>query len=257
MILDKIFYTVIGWLNFSSKTTPLGQKNLRHMDNGILQCSQYILALSQDKAELSEVNTLVQDVSLDVDTGILKVILKNGTVNTYDLAIEKVVINFDITDDNQLILTLADGTQKVIDLARFVYSVDSTATVTMEIKNRTITANIVDGSITVNKLESSIMSTIRQYTLDAQAAETSAQRHNINSQSWAVGGTGTREGEDEDNSLAYSIKSKEQADRAASYADLSFPEFSLDVTTGHLICQQGKNVTVSINEHYHVVMEVA
>lgn len=256
MILDKIFYAVIGWLDFPSKSTSLGQKNLRYMDNGILQCSQYILALSQDKAELSDVNTLVQDVSLDVDTGILTVMLKNGTVHTYDLAIEKVVVNFDITDDNQLVLTLADGTQKTIDLTRFVYSVDSTTTVSMEIKNRTIMANIVDGSITLNKLESSIMETIRQYTLDAQAAEASAKKHNINSKSWAVGKTGTRDGEEIDNSEYYSIKSKEQADRAESYAELSFPEFLLDTSTGHLICHQGKNIIILVNDKHHVIVEV-
>ena len=257
MILDKIFYTVIGWLNFPSKSTALGQKNLRYMDNGILQCAQYILALSQDKAKVSDINTMVQNVTLDVDTGILTVMLKNGTINTYDLAIEKVVINFNITDDNQLILTLADGTQKIIDLTRFVYSVSSTSTISMEIKDRTITANIVDGSITIDKLESSIISTIRQYALDAQAAESSAQKHDINSKSWATGGTGSREGEDVDNSKFYSIEAKTQADRAAAYAELSFPEFTLDTSTGHLICQQGKNVTVLIDKNYHVIMEVA
>ena len=89
MRLDNIFYTIVGWLNFPDKSTPLGKKNLRHMDSGILQCAQHILSLSQDKAELSEVNTMVQDVTLDVDTGILTVKLKNGTTKTYDLAIER------------------------------------------------------------------------------------------------------------------------------------------------------------------------
>ena len=90
MILDKIFYTVIGWLNFPSISTPLGQKNLRHMDNGILQCAQYIIALSQDKAEKTDINKMVQSVALDEDTGVLTVTLKDGTVTTYDLAIETV-----------------------------------------------------------------------------------------------------------------------------------------------------------------------
>lgn len=64
MRLDSIFYTIVGWLNFPDKSTPLGKRNLRHMDSGILQCAQHILSLSQDKAELSEVNTMVQDVTL-------------------------------------------------------------------------------------------------------------------------------------------------------------------------------------------------
>lgn len=257
MILSNIFYTVIGWLNFPDTTTPLGQTNLRHMDNGILQCAQYILTLSQDKAELTDVNTMVQDVTLDVDTGIMTVTLKNGTVTTYDLAIEKVVVNFDINDDNELVLTLADGTQKVIDLTRFVYSVDSTATVAMSISDRTITANIVDGSITLDKLESSVMTTLRQYMLDAQAAAASAELYYTAAESWAVGGTASRNGEDTDNSKYYSEQAAASASQAAVYADLVVPEFYLEDVSGHLYCVQGKGITVSVNDNSHVIVEVA
>jgi GH25 family lysozyme M1 (1,4-beta-N-acetylmuramidase) len=44
--------------------------------------------------------------------------------------------------DKSTINTLADDAQKVIDLTRFVYSVDCTATVAMQIQGRTITATI-------------------------------------------------------------------------------------------------------------------
>lgn len=257
MRLDSIFYTIVGWLNFPDKSTPLGKKNLRHMDSGILQCAQHILSLSQDKAELSEVNTMVQDVTMDVDTGILTVRQKNGTTKTYDLAIEKVVVNFHITDDNELVLELADGTETIIDLTRFVYSVDSTATISMKISDRTITAEVVDGSITLSKLEQSVMTTIRQYMLDAQTAATSSEKYYIASKSWAVGGTSSRDNEDNDNSKWYSEKAKMEADRAASFSELTFPEFSLDNGTGHLMCKQGKNVTFSLNSNNHVIVEVA
>lgn len=257
MKLTDIFYTIVGWLNFPDTSTPLGQKNMRHMDNGILQCAQYILSLSQDKAEVSEVNTLVQNVTVDVQTGILTVTLKNGTVTTYDLAIEKVVVNFTINDDNELVLELADGEQIVIDLTRFVYSVASTATISMQISDRTITANVVDGSITLDKLEQSVMSTLRQYMLDAQTAATSAEQYYTGSQSWAVGGTGSRDGEDTNNSKYYSQLAKNEADRAESYSELTFPTFSLNTDTGHLMCTQGKNVTISVDSNSHVIVEVA
>lgn len=257
MKLSEIFYTLVGWLNFPDKSTPLGQKNLRHMDNGILQCAQYILSLSQDKAEKTEVDTLVQNVTVDTQTGILTVSLKNGTVTTYDLAIEKVVVNFSVNDNNELVLELADGEQIVIDLTRFVYSVASTATVSMQITNRTITAQVVDGSITLDKLEQSVMSTLRQYMLDAQAAATSAEQYYTASRSWAVGGTASRDGEDTDNSMYYSQIAKQEADRAESYSELTFPEFEINNTTGHLWCTQGKNVTVSVDENNHVIVEVA
>ena len=255
MILDKIFYTIIGWLNLPDKSTPLGQKNLCHMDNGILQCAQYILTLSQDKAEVSEVNTMVQNVTLDADTGILTVTLKNGTITTYDLAIEKVVTNFMIDDDNNLVLTLADGTRQIIDLTRFVYSVGSTATISMSINNRQITASVADGSITLDKLEASVMSTLRQYMLDAQTAAEFSERYYTASKSWAVGGTASRDGEDLDNSKYYSELAKSEADRAAAFSDLTFPEFSIN--TGHFLCLQGKNVTFFVDSNNHTIVEVA
>ncbi len=257
MKLANIFYAVIGWLDFPSVSTPVCQRNLRHMDNGILQCAQYILALSQDKAEKSDMDTMVQSITLDPKSGILTVTQRNGSAKTYDLAIEKVVANFYITDDNELVLILDDGTEQTIDLTRFVYDVDSTATISMQIKNRVITAEIIDGSVTMDKLEKSIMQTLRQYMLDAQAAAEAASRHNVAAESWAHGATGARPGEATDNSKYYSEIAKMESDKAASYAEMTFPEFFLDFSDGHLYCKQGKNVEFYIDGNGHLIVEVA
>ena len=99
--------------------------------------------------------------------------------------------------------------------------------------------------------------TIRQYMLDAQTAATSSEQYYIASKSWAVGGTSSRDNEDIDNSKWYSEKAKTEADRAASFSELTFPEFFLDNGTGHLICKQGKNVTFLIDSNNHVIVEVA
>ena len=255
MILSSIYYTLIGWLNYPSTSTPLGQRNLRHMDEGILQNAQNIVALSQDKAEASEVQTMVQSISMDADTGIMTVTYKNGSVDTYDLAIEKVVVNFRITDDNVLILELADGTQQNIDLIRFVNTVNSSNTISMTMRNRVITAEVIDGSITEAKLDATIMAAIREYTQNAQIAADSAATHDEGAQSWAVGGTGAREDEDTDNSKYYSKKAKEYADNAASYANILLPEFYVNTTTGHLWVKEGNNVSVYV-ENAHLIVEV-
>ncbi|PJJ27810.1 hypothetical protein [Lacrimispora celerecrescens] len=164
------YYYITDWKNEPSQETPINRTNLLKIENGIKEADNRIVQLDAKKAEQALVNTLVKEITLDTDTGILTVTQQNGTVTTYDLAIEKVVANFDINDDNELVLTLADGTQKVIDLTRFVYSVDSTSTIAMKILNRTITAEIVDGSVTMAKLDASIQMELRQYMLDAQAA---------------------------------------------------------------------------------------
>lgn len=255
MILSSIYYTLIGWLNYPSTATPLGQRNLRHMDEGILQNTQNIVALSQDKAEASEVNTMVQSVTMDPDSGILTVTYKNGSVSTYDLAIEKVVTNFRIGDDNVLILQLADGTQQNVNLERFVNSVASTDTVAMSMANRVITANVIDGSITEEKLEQSIMGNIRTYSQNAQIAMDSAATHDEGAQSWAKGGTGSREDEDTDNSKYYSERAQEYAANAASYAEILMPEFYVNLNTGHLWVKEGNNIDVYV-ENDHLIVEV-
>ncbi|WP_313188070.1 hypothetical protein [Lacrimispora sp.] len=178
------FYGITDWKNEPSQETPINRTNLLHMENGIKESDNRIVQLDAKKAEQALVNTLVKEITLDPDTGIMTVTQQNGTVTTYDLAIEKVVANFDINDDNELVLTLADGTQKVIDLTRFVYSVDSTATITMKILNRTITAEIVDGSVTMEKLDASIQMEFRQYMLDAQAARDMALQYQNNAKTF-------------------------------------------------------------------------
>jgi len=178
------FHTLRNWLNLPNQSTPINETNLNYMDRGIKEADNRIVQLDAKKAELSLVNTLVKEITLDTETGILTVTQQNGSVATYDLAIEKVVANFDINDDNELVLTLADGTQKVIDLTRFVYSVDSTATISMKILKRTITAEIVDGSVTMAKLDASIQMELRQYMLDAQTARDAALQYQNNAKTF-------------------------------------------------------------------------
>jgi len=178
------FHTLRNWLNLPNQSTPINETNLNYMDRGIKEADNRIVQLDAKKAELSLVNTLVKEITLDTETGILTVTQRNDSVATYDLAIEKVVANFDINDDNELVLTLADGTQKVIDLTRFVYSVDSTATISMKILKRTITAEIVDGSVTMAKLDASIQMELRQYMLDAQTARDAALQYQNNAKTF-------------------------------------------------------------------------
>ncbi|WP_313074707.1 hypothetical protein [Lacrimispora sp.] len=171
------YYYITDWQNEPSQKTAINRTNLLKMENGIKEADNRIVHIDANKADKSQINALVKDVSVDVNTGIWTITYQNGSVKTYDLDIEKVVTNFDINDKNELVLTLADSTQKVIDLTRFVYSVDSTATVAMQIQDRIITARIVDGSVTMGKLDSAIQTEFRQYMLDAQSARDAALQY--------------------------------------------------------------------------------
>lgn len=257
MKLNNIFYTVIGWLNFPSVSTPLGQRNLRHMDNGILQCAQYILALSQDKLEASDAAKFITSWTLDTDSWIATITHKDGTQEQYDFPIEMLPTRIDLDEDGNLIIVQQDGETKKVDFQRFVYKFDNTATIAMNTNGTTITADVIDGSITMDKLEKSIMQTLRQYMLDAQASAEAASRYNTAAESWAHGQTGARPGEETDNSKYYSEIAKQEAEKAESYATITFPGFFMDFMDGHLYCDQGKNVEFFVDENDHVIVEVA
>lgn len=246
MILTDLFYSVINWKNRPSTATALGATNLNHMDKGILECAKNILQLSQDKAENSTVNGMVKDVSIDMDTWIVTVTKQDGTVSTYDLPIEQVVVNFTITDDNILVLTLEDGTQKLVDISRFVYSFDSSATIAMSMTDRHVTATVVDGSITMDMLEASIKSTFLQYKMDAETAEANALQYSRDSKRYAVGGV--MEGDAEDNAEYYYQQAKIQADMAAEYAGVTAPNFYVDPESMALYMKAGVGVDFMVED---------
>lgn len=242
MHLTEMFYAVVGWLNFPDKSTPLGKKNLRHMDSGILQCAQHILALSQDKLDSAEAAKFIVDWSLNTDTWIATVTHKDGTKESYDFPIEMLPTRIDLDDDDNLVLVQQDGTTKKISFERFVYTTKNTATIAMELNGTEISANVIDGSITLDKLEPTIMATLRQYMLDAQTAAVSAEQYYTAARSWAVGGTESRDGEDTDNSKWYSEQSKASADLAAQYSKITAPGFYFDQETSKLYMKAGVGV---------------
>jgi len=242
------YYYITDWKNEPSQETPINRTNLLKIENGIKEADNRIVQLDAKKAEQSLVNSMVKDVSLDTKTGILTVTLQNGTIKTYDLDIEKVVTNFDINDQNQLVLTLADGTQKVIDLTRFVYSVDSTATIAMKILNRTITAEIVDGSVTMKKLDASIQMELRQYMLDAQAARESAKQYQKLSKRYAVGDE-EFVGSETDNSKYYYQQTRNLKAQVDAVAKIVVPQFYIDFSTGKLMSDtEAKGMTFWIED---------
>lgn len=74
------------------------------------------------------------------------------------------------------------------------------------------------------------------------------------SKSWAIGGTGARSGEDEDNSKYYSEKSassaaeaKASAETAAKYAKVTAPDFYLDIDTGRLYMKGGVGIDFKLS----------
>ena len=100
----------------------------------------------------------------------------------------------------------------------------------------------------------------RQAGYDAHIADFDKDRQELKdcatlSESWAIGGTGSRTGEDKNNSKYYSERSAEEAaaaknsaENAAKYAQITAPDFYLDIDTGRLYMKGGVGVDFKLED---------
>ena len=253
------YYTPKTWKNLPSVESPINEYWLNHMESGINEMDNRAVLLSEEKLDRSEAAAMVKSVTLDRDTGILTVTLADGTQQVTDLDIEKVVANFDLDEDNDLVLTLADGTEKKVPLSKFVdtYTFKSSKTISFSVNGKEITAIIPDGAVTLDKLETTVLTTIRQYMLDSQTAKGQAEQA-------AQTAGGEIPGFEQNNSKYYSEiskeeadRAKEEADRATQYAKIVAPGFYFDPETASLYMKSGRGVDfiVDSSDLYWIIAE--
>lgn len=204
------------------------------------------------KASTSTVSGMIASVDFDEETGTFTFTEQGGTTHTFDTGLEKVVTNWDYDKETQkLVLTLESGETKSVDLSAFVTINEflDSDTIKFSVAGEKVKAAIKEGSITDAMLQQSLLTLLQGYAAsckqNAESAETSktnageysnaaassatsagekatvasqkataAENSQILAQSYAKGGTGTREGEDADNAKYYA----EQA-RAAAGGD--------------------------------------
>lgn len=206
----EAFYIITDWQNLPSQRTALSRKNLLNMENGIKEADTRIVQLDASKLSMEIANTLVKSVNVDAKTGVITVTKLGGGIDTYDLDIERVVTNFDVTDEGIIILTLADGTEKQVDIGKFLNTFKSSATIALTMTDREVTASIIDGSVTMDKLDPSIQSEFRQYMLDAQNARDAALQYQKFAKRYTIGDA-EFEGSETDNAKYYYEGTKQAA----------------------------------------------
>lgn len=226
---SKIFNR-INWLNRPSTNTPLNATNLNAGDSAIDKLDDRIITLDTVKADMQVVNGMVSDVSLNSNTGVITVTYKNGSHVDYDTNLEKIAVNFSYDYVNQrLVLTLSDGSKQYVDMSALItqYEFEDSATIAFSINDKTgaISAFIKNGSITDAMLETGYLAKITEQaakaTNMANSATTSSNSAYDNaklSQSYAIGGSGVRDGEDTDNSKYYSEQASKSASASANSA---------------------------------------
>lgn len=237
-------YGRINWENYPSDETPLNESNLNKIDVATDEIDNRVITLDTTKATKEEVSTLVQDVAFEEKTGIITIVKKNGSKVTIDTQMEKIAVNFSYNaGTQQIILTLIDGTKQYIDLSALItqyefldsdtvaFSIDSTGKVSAIVKEASIQEKhlqpnyLADIKVEVAKAQAS-QSAAAKSESNAKASETAAATSESNaaasatkSQSYAVGGTNSRTGEDTDNAKYYSQQSAQSQSAAATSAD--------------------------------------
>lgn len=212
-------YKRINWENYPSDATPLNEANLNKLDSATDTLDDRVITLETTKATKTEVATLVADVTFEESTGIITITKKNGSKVTIDTQMEKIAVNFDYDPTTQqIILTLIDGTKQYIDLSALItqYEFLDTDTVAFIIgTDGKVSAIVKEGSIEEKHLEPNYLAKIKVESAKAQASQESASTSATNAassaataESYAIGGTGTRDGEDADNAKYYSEQAR-------------------------------------------------
>lgn len=218
--MEKAFIN-FTWKNTPSIDSPINATNLNSINNGLDAVDNRVIQLDANKADKSDFLQSLKTVSYAPSTGVWTFTYNNGTTTTVDQNVEKIPVSFSLSPQGILTMTTADGTQFTCDISTLIKTytfndstvIDFTVTTT-ETGNKVIVADIVDGSITANKLQPNYLADVTTQAQNASgsansalSSANSAAADALLAQSYAVGNSGVRTGENTDNAKYY----KEQA----------------------------------------------
>lgn len=215
MAMNKV-YTRINWEDYPSENTDLDAYNLNQMDSAIDALDNRIILQDAIKVDKTTINDKIAGWTMDETTGIITITKYNGEKVIFDLNIEKIPVGFSMSDDGIITMTTEDGTQFTADIGSMipVLTFEDSATIAVSVtgtgKNKTYSFSIKTGSVTDDMLQPNYLADIRVESANASAYAQSANAKSVLAESYAVGGTGTREGEDTDNAKYYMEQAKQQ-----------------------------------------------
>lgn len=241
-------------------------KAIDTIDNEVVSISATAESLDTTKADRDQLNNMITDIAINDKNGVISITKYNGTVLNIDTAMEKIAVNFEYNaQTQQLILTLENGEKQYIDMSALItqYEFKGTDTIAFSIdSDGKVNASIKSGSITKAMLSSEVMSAITlsesNAVASAQAAAQSATNADMDaklSQSYSVGKSGIRDGEDTDNAKYYSEQAKNYADKAQQATkqieiDSELSETSENVPQTKIVTKEinniKKNITVNL-----------
>ena len=224
-------YNKIYARNYWVNNTPpaINEVNLNNLENGVSTLDDRVVTLDKTKLDQSTANTMVKEVTFDESTGIFTVTKLNGSTFTIDTKLEKIAVNFRFDKENQvLVIVLDDGTEQQVDLSALItqYEFLDSDTVAFTISaDGNVSANIKNGSITDEMLEPNYLANITVEAGNAQASANAAAQSASDAdydaklaQSYAIGMSGIRAGEDTDNAKYYKEQAQDSSNSASNSA---------------------------------------
>ena len=219
-------YTRIIWENFPSEKSPLNEANLNRMDLAIDTIDNRVVEMDATKVNKDVANNLVKTWSIDEDTGIITVEHLDGSRDILDLNIEKIPVDFKLSDDGILTMTTDDGMQYEANIGAMIPVLTFNDSDTIVVSstgtgvNKTYSFSIKAGSVTEDKLQPNFLADIKTESAKAEASRIAA------AQSASEAGT----------SASTSADRAEQAAATAGWADFDINE------SGHLIFTKTDNL---------------
>lgn len=235
-------YSRINWENYPSEQTPINESNLNRMDSALDEVDDRVITLDTTKAEITDISTLVESVTVDDATGEITLTKYNGSTTVIQTTLNKIAVNFSYDYATQdLILTLNDGTEARISLAALIQNneFDDTPTIDFTVSQTGhVSAIVVEHSIGDEHLRTDYLADIRVSEANAAQSATDAEAHKLNAEAWADGQKGgvnipSTDPQFNNNSLYYSrisssyakgqtgLRTGEDTDNSSYYANIS------------------------------------
>lgn len=228
-------YNRINWENYPSEATALNETNLNRMDYGLNEVDNRVIGLDTTKLDVNSANGLVQAVTINNETGTITITKMDGTTVSLETNLSKITTNWSYNQQTQqIVLIQSDGTPAYIDLSSLIQQNEftDTTTIAFSVVSGVVSANIKAHSITNEHLQTDYLADIRIAMSNAQAAASSADANKTLSESWAIGGTQTRTGEDTNNSKYFAEQSQAYRNACEDFRDQS--QDLLDTATARL-----------------------
>ena len=145
--------------------------------------------LESDTMLSENTNNLVADLDVNLTTGMITVTKKDGTIEKFDTALEKVPAKFEIVENGgnyALKITNVDGTSTQTDITHLmnIYNFNNSDTINFEVagegNEKTVIATVKANSIGLDKLSLTVVSTLEGYMNSAKDSATAAKTSETN-----------------------------------------------------------------------------